>query len=135
MEGEPVISYKGGVDGFEATAVEFDGKLDATRVYLSLQNGGHRLQTGGLGHGVAHAVFFCISLLTPAFGPGTLYVEKCSQTLIFFVSAIISLAFVTIHTFSMIIAFNGYEAGNKVDQLFVPGIHLVAGMLVSVFYC
>ncbi|GAA0161220.1 serine protease [Lithospermum erythrorhizon] len=30
MEGEPVISYKGGVNGFEATAVESDGKLDTT---------------------------------------------------------------------------------------------------------
>lgn len=33
LEGEPVISYKGGVSGFEATAVEFDSdeKLDVTR--------------------------------------------------------------------------------------------------------
>lgn len=34
VEGEPVISYRGGVDGFEATAVESDDddhKLDSTR--------------------------------------------------------------------------------------------------------
>lgn len=37
VEGEPVISYKGGIDGFEATAVESDDdddndeKLDSTR--------------------------------------------------------------------------------------------------------
>lgn len=31
LEGEPVISYKGGVDGFEATAVESDEKIDTTR--------------------------------------------------------------------------------------------------------
>jgi len=31
MEGEPVISYTGGIPGFEATAVESDEKLDATR--------------------------------------------------------------------------------------------------------
>nr|XP_043619298.1 subtilisin-like protease SBT2.6 [Erigeron canadensis] len=30
IEGEPVISYKGGVDGFEATAVDSDEKLDVT---------------------------------------------------------------------------------------------------------
>ncbi|KAA8522706.1 hypothetical protein F0562_009132 [Nyssa sinensis] len=30
VEGEPVISYKGGVDGFEATAVESDEKIDVT---------------------------------------------------------------------------------------------------------
>lgn len=41
---------------------------------------------GGMGHGVAHAVFFCISLLTPAFGPATYYVEKCSQIPFFLVS-------------------------------------------------
>ena len=39
MEGEPVVSYKGGIDGFEATAVESDEKLDVTRLvnkFLSL---------------------------------------------------------------------------------------------------
>lgn len=83
----------------------------------------------GLGHGIAHAVFFCLSLLTPAFGPATYYVEKCAYTSFFLVSAIIALAFVTIHTFSMVIAFNGYAEGKKVDQLIVPSIHLVSGML------
>ncbi|CAI9102925.1 OLC1v1001319C1 [Oldenlandia corymbosa var. corymbosa] len=85
---------------------------------------------GGLGHGVAHAVFFCLSLLTPAFGSATFYVEKCSQMPFFLVSALIALVFVTIHTFSMVIAFNGYAERNKVDQLIVPVVHLIAGMLV-----
>lgn len=33
LEGEPVISYRGGVSGFEATAVESDSdeKIDVTR--------------------------------------------------------------------------------------------------------
>ncbi|KAE8056696.1 hypothetical protein FH972_013444 [Carpinus fangiana] len=30
VEGEPIISYKGGVNGFEATAVESDEKIDTT---------------------------------------------------------------------------------------------------------
>ena len=34
VEGEPVISYKGGVDSFEATAVESDEKIDVTRCYV-----------------------------------------------------------------------------------------------------
>ncbi|EXB68655.1 Gamma-secretase subunit APH1-like protein [Morus notabilis] len=46
--------------------------------------------------------------------------------------AIIALAFVTIHTFSMVIAFNGYAESNKVDQLFVPIVHLVAAMVTLV---
>ncbi|TKY67449.1 Gamma-secretase subunit APH [Spatholobus suberectus] len=86
---------------------------------------------GGLGHGVAHAVFFCISLLTPAFGPATYFVDRCSQVPFFLLSAVIALAFVTIHTFSMVIAFNGYTEGNKVDQYFVPIVHIVAGMVVK----
>jgi putative Mn2+ efflux pump MntP len=48
------------------------------------------------------------------------------------IAAIIALAFVTIHTCSMVIAFNGYAEGNKVDQYFVPAVHLVAGMVVIV---
>uniref|UniRef100_A0A7N0TUQ6 Gamma-secretase subunit APH1-like n=1 Tax=Kalanchoe fedtschenkoi TaxID=63787 RepID=A0A7N0TUQ6_KALFE len=83
---------------------------------------------GGLGHGVAHAVFFCISLLTPAFGPATFYIESCPELPFFLISAIIALAFVTIHTFSMVIAFNGYAEGAKLDQYIVPIVHLVAGM-------
>ena len=35
VEGEPIISYAGGVDGFEATAVESDEKIDTTR-YLQI---------------------------------------------------------------------------------------------------
>lgn len=31
VEGEPVVSYEGGVDGFEATYVESDEKIDVTR--------------------------------------------------------------------------------------------------------
>jgi len=31
VEGEPIISYTGGVDGFEATAVESDEKIDTSR--------------------------------------------------------------------------------------------------------
>ncbi|OVA04597.1 Gamma-secretase subunit Aph-1 [Macleaya cordata] len=87
---------------------------------------------GGLGHGVAHAVFFCLSLLTPAFGPATFYVDKCSQMPFFLVSAIICLALVTIHTFSMVIAFNGYAEGNKTDQVFVPVVHLVAAAMTLI---
>lgn len=31
VEGEPIISYTGGIDGFEATAVESDEKIDSER--------------------------------------------------------------------------------------------------------
>ncbi|KAH9606876.1 hypothetical protein KSS87_019710 [Heliosperma pusillum] len=87
---------------------------------------------GGLGHGLAHAIFFCVSLLTPAFGPATYYADRCTMMPFFLVSAIIALAFVTIHTFSMVIAFNGYAEGKRVDQYFVPIVHLIAGMLTLI---
>ncbi|RAL47874.1 hypothetical protein DM860_011459 [Cuscuta australis] len=86
----------------------------------------------GMGHGLAHAIFFCLSLLTPAFGPGTYYVKQCSQMSFFLVSAIIALAFVTIHTFSMVIAFNGYAEGNKLEQFFVPVAHLIVAMFTLI---
>ncbi|KAF4363309.1 hypothetical protein G4B88_011706 [Cannabis sativa] len=88
-----------------------------------------------MGHGLAHAVFFCLSLLTPAFGPATYFVDNCSKIPFFLVSAIIALAFVTIHTFSMVIAFNGYAEKNKVDQFFVPAVHLVAAMGILNIEC
>ncbi|KAL0910006.1 hypothetical protein M5K25_020927 [Dendrobium thyrsiflorum] len=87
---------------------------------------------GGLGHGVAHAVFFCLSLLTPAFGGATYYVERCSHMPFFLISAIISLAFLLMHTFSMVIAFNGYAESRKSDQLFVPIIHMVAAIMTLI---
>lgn len=31
VEGEPIISYEGGENGFKATSVEFDEKIDTTR--------------------------------------------------------------------------------------------------------
>lgn len=87
---------------------------------------------GGLGHGVAHAVFFCLSLLTPAFGPATFYVSRCSRMPFFLISAFMALGFVLIHTVSMVVAFNGYTVGNKGDQLLVPVVHLVAAAMTLV---
>ncbi|PSS35867.1 Gamma-secretase subunit APH1-like [Actinidia chinensis var. chinensis] len=108
----------------------FADKVSKPRLFLT-----DKMQialAAGLGHGVAHAVFFCLSLLTPAFGPATFYVEKCSQLPFFLISSIIALAFAIIHTFSMVIAFNGYEEKNRVQQLFVPIVHLVAGILTLI---
>ena len=33
MEGEPIISYQGGENGYEATAVESDEKIDTSRYF------------------------------------------------------------------------------------------------------
>lgn len=47
------------------------------------------------------------------------------------VAAIISLGFVMIHTFSMVIAFNGYSEGRKTDQVLIPILHGIAATTVS----
>lgn len=43
MEGEPVISYKGGLDGFDATAVESDEKIDVSSELITSY--AHHLET------------------------------------------------------------------------------------------
>jgi hypothetical protein len=58
-------------------------------------------------------------------------IHYCSCVLF---SAIIALGFLFIHTFSMIIAFNGYEEKNKSDQIFVPVVHLTAAVMVRIMY-
>ncbi|KAL3678245.1 hypothetical protein R1sor_021201 [Riccia sorocarpa] len=80
----------------------------------------------GLGHGLAHVIFFCVALLTPSFGPATYYIPSCSRMSFFLMSALTGLGFLIIHTFSMIIAFDGHADGKKSQQLFAPGMHLFA---------
>lgn len=65
---------------------------------------------GGLGHGVAHAVFFCLSLLTPAFGPGTFFVDRCSKIPFFLLSGESWLIVVSTHLFKAeLIQYRLYE--------------------------
>ncbi|KAK6943088.1 Gamma-secretase subunit Aph-1 [Dillenia turbinata] len=129
QEGVRILSWKL-YKRLEEILDAFADRIAKPRLYLT-----DKMQialAGGMGHGVAHAVFFCLSLLTPAFGQATFYVEKCSYMPFFLVSSLIALAFVTIHSFSMVIAFNGYAEGKKVDQLFVPIVHMAAGLLTLV---
>ncbi|XP_024393748.1 gamma-secretase subunit APH1-like isoform X1 [Physcomitrium patens] len=86
----------------------------------------------GVGHGLAHAVFFGLSIIAPAFGPATYYTSSCKQMPLFLVSALSSLAFFLLHTFSMVIAFNAYTYDNISQKLFVPIMHLGAALLTLV---
>ncbi|KAL9233213.1 hypothetical protein vseg_008237 [Gypsophila vaccaria] len=129
QEGLRILFWKA-YKKLEALLDAFADRVSKPRLFLT-----DKMQialAGGLGHGLAHAVFFCVSLLTPAFGPGTYHVDRCSSMPFFLVSSIIALAFVTIHTFSMVIAFNGYAESKKVDVYFVPVVHLIAGMLTLI---
>lgn len=86
----------------------------------------------GLGHGAVHAVFFGLSILSLAFGPATYYTQSCKHMPLFLVSALTALAFFLVHTFSMVIAFDGYTYGKRPQQLFVPAMHLGASLLTLV---
>jgi anterior pharynx defective protein 1 len=41
-----------------------------------------------MGHGTAHAVFFGLSILAPAFGRATYYTQSCKQMPLFLVTGI-----------------------------------------------
>ncbi|MCO5612165.1 hypothetical protein L7F22_066427 [Adiantum nelumboides] len=86
-------------------------------------------EAGGLGHGIAHAVFFCLSLLTPSFGKATFYADSCSQMPLFLVAALLSLSFLIIHTSSMIVAFDAYNDRKKSSMFLPPAIHFAASFL------
>lgn len=44
------------------------------------------MTASGVGHGLAHAVFFGLSIIAPAFGPATYYTSSCKQMPLFLVS-------------------------------------------------
>jgi len=107
----------------------------ATKLHKPQLNFADRLQialASGMGHGTAHAVFFGLSILAPAFGRATYYTQSCKQMPLFLVTALTTLGFFLLHTFSMIIAFNGYTKLNRTQQLFVPVMHLGASLLTLV---
>lgn len=59
----------------------------------------------GLGQGIARAIFFFAANSIVAAGPGTLYTESCPSVPYFLSSALLSLAFVSIHTSVMVLDF------------------------------
>ncbi|MCL7043243.1 hypothetical protein MKW94_015028 [Papaver nudicaule] len=95
----------------------FADRVSKPRLYLT-----DKMQialAGGLGHGVAHAVFFCLSLLTPACGPATFYVEKCSSMPFFLVSGDYYLS--SIHLIAALMTLINFASGGC-----MVGIYYVA---------
>lgn len=60
----------------------------------------------GLGQGIARGIFFFAANTVVAAGPGTLYTESCPSVPYFLSSALLSLAFVSIHTSVMLLDFH-----------------------------
>ena len=66
-------------------------------------------------------------------GKGTLYLDECPQMSYFLAGALLTLAFNLLHTFSMVIAFDGLREGRRKQWAAVPVAHLGAALLVILF--
>mmetsp|Transcript_20034 Transcript_20034/g.35707 ORF Transcript_20034/g.35707 Transcript_20034/m.35707 type:complete len:269 (-) Transcript_20034:151-957(-) len=83
----------------------------------------------GMGHGFAHSIFFFISFLQLAAGDGTYYIQTCPHISFFVASALNSLAFLLLHSFGMVVAFEGLQTKNRFLTGLVPTLHLIATLL------
>jgi anterior pharynx defective protein 1 len=70
------------------------------------------------------------SVATLTLSPATFYVAACPQMNVFLYSAMTSCAFVVLHTFSMVLAFDGYAHRSVVCIALPPVIHLLAALAV-----
>ncbi|KAK9815371.1 hypothetical protein WJX72_002392 [[Myrmecia] bisecta] len=85
--------------------------------------------TYGLAHGGTHSVFLYLSWLPAALGDGTLYTDACPHMSYFLAGALLSLAFFLLHTFSMVVVFDGYRTGKKERRFGPPVLHMLAALL------
>ncbi|KAK9826813.1 hypothetical protein WJX81_003457 [Elliptochloris bilobata] len=85
--------------------------------------------TQGLAHGAAHSFFFYFSWLPLMLGDGTFYVDACPQMSFFLAGALLSLAFLLLHTCAMPVAFDGLGKRQRGQWLAVPAAHLGAALL------
>ncbi|GAQ90906.1 Hypothetical membrane protein [Klebsormidium nitens] len=94
--------------------------LDKLSIYLA----------SGLGHGLAHSAMFFLALLTPTLGAATYYLEGCPEVPFFLAAVLASLGFLVLHTFSMVVALDGYARKKPKQVLFVLGLHYAAALLM-----
>ena len=66
-------------------------------------------------------------------GEATLYTDACPAMPWFLAGALVALAFALLHTFSMVVAFDGLARGRRRQAAAVPTAHLVAALLVRPF--
>lgn len=83
----------------------------------------------GFGHGASHSVFFFISILPLLASKATLYVDTCQDMSYFLVSALTTLGFGLLHTFSTIIFFDGLTEQKALRWSAPPVLHLLAALL------
>jgi len=81
----------------------------------------------------------CVKVLTTGvcswlplyLGDATLYLDACPQMSFFLAGALLTLGFNLLHTFSMVLAFSGWERQRKERWIAVPCAHLAAALLVG----
>ena len=67
-------------------------------------------------------------------GEATLYTDACPAMPWFLAGALVAAAFALLHTFSMVVAFDGFNRGRRRQAAAVPAAHLVAALLVRPFW-
>jgi len=82
----------------------------------------------GLGHGFAHSVFFFLGVATLTLSPATYYIDACPHMSLFLYSALASGALLILHTFSMVVAFDGYANNIRLRKALPPAFHLAASL-------
>mmetsp|Transcript_23156 Transcript_23156/g.64323 ORF Transcript_23156/g.64323 Transcript_23156/m.64323 type:complete len:267 (-) Transcript_23156:144-944(-) len=83
----------------------------------------------GIGHGLAHSVFFFLSFMQLALGDGTYYLEECPQISFFVASALSSLSFLLMHTFGMMVSFEGIQQRKWLFAGLTPALHMGSALL------
>eukprot|EP00873_Tetraselmis_striata_P039459 jgi/Tetstr1/459723/TSEL_005076.t1 len=83
----------------------------------------------GMGHGFAHSIFFFVSFLQLAAGDGTYYLPTCPSVSFFVATALNSLAFLLLHSFSMVVAFEGLTTRQPLLAGMAPALHMTAALL------
>ena len=63
-------------------------------------------------------------------GDATLYLDPCPRMSYFLAGALIALAFNLLHTFSMVVAFDGMSKGKRGRWAAVSAAHMAASLLV-----
>ena len=64
-------------------------------------------------------------------GDATLYLDACPHMSFFLAGALLTLGFNLLHTFSMVLAFSGWDRHRNERWIAVPCAHLVAALLVG----
>lgn len=82
----------------------------------------------GLGHGISHAAFFALPLLSLSASAATLRMDRCPQTSLFGMTAACTCAMVLLHAAAMPVAFYGWSTQHRFYSAAPAGLHFLAAL-------